>query len=158
MVTGSLATGASLSPLATSAVARLVRMPQSAASVVPVTVTLKLSPAPRSTGPQARTSLPTAPVIAQPASTPVVPVIVQSTPGGRSSVMVTSKASPGPSLPTVIVNEASSPASIGLAAASFAIVTVGQSTLIAALSVFGAGSPAGSLAMSTVALLVRIPQ
>src|SRR6187551_3351577 len=88
------------SSLEASAVAVLVSVPQSAASVAPETITLALASSARS--PKAQLS--TWPVV--PASGVMVQrslLSLQSIPLGRLSVRVTPKAVPGPLLVTVIV-------------------------------------------------------
>ena len=100
-------------------------VPQSVASVAPVTCTVRVAPSARSPKAQVRTPA----AIEQSAESSL-----QTIPVGSVSVRVTSFAVPGPSLVTRIVNAAVSPASIVPWSAVLSTVTFGQATVTDALS------------------------
>src|SRR5215211_1554545 len=96
--------------LSAAAVAVLVSVPQSAASVVPVSVTLTDPSGSRS--PKAQSSTwPVSPTSGSMAQSSLSSA--QSTPSGKSSVRVTLRAMPSPPLVTVIAKLAGSPALTG---------------------------------------------
>src|SRR3954453_7173735 len=96
---------AEVGSLVAATVAVLVMVPQSAASVVPVTGITRDAPA--ASVPNVQASVPV--VIAQPST---AGLMAQVTPGGNGSFTFTPVALPSPALETVIVKEIGSPALI----------------------------------------------
>src|SRR6266480_2002650 len=132
---------------ATTAV--FVSVPQSAASVAPVTCTVRVAPSVRSPKSQVRTPA----AIEQSAESSL-----QTIPLGSVSVRVTPCAVPGPSLVTTIVNAAVSPASIVPLSAVLRTVTLGQLTVIFAVGASSCESACDSFEAATTAVFVSVPQ
>src|SRR5215212_1779581 len=97
---------------------------------------------------QLRTSLLTGPLIEQDALSSL-----QSTPAGRLSVRVTSRATPGPRFSTTIVNVAVPPALTLPPSGVFVTLTSGHSTVT-----FAASWSVPSLDVETLAVLLTTPQ
>jgi hypothetical protein len=136
-------------------VAVLFSVPQSAASVVPETITVKLAPAAIVPKLQLRV-LPT--IGSTHDAAPVPPVIAHATPAGSGSFKVTPVADPAPMLSIVMVKLATSPALIGVFAAVFCTRMSGQLTVTLALALLLPVLADGSLVAATVPVLFTTPQ
>src|SRR5687767_4934779 len=135
-------------------VAVFVSVPQSAASVAPETITVKLAPG--AIVPKLQLRMFPAIGFVQEAA-PVPPVIAHATPAGSGSFKVTPVADPVPMLLIVMVKLATSPALIGLFAAVFCTRMFGQLTVTLALAVLLFVFAAASFVAATVTMLFTVP-
>src|SRR5439155_1764879 len=123
-------------------------VPQSVASVAPVTCTVRVAPSARSPKAQVRTPA----AIEQSAESSL-----QTIPVGSVSVTVTPEAEPAPLLVTVIRNPIGSPALTVPWSAVLVMLIVAQFTVIVAVSELSVWSEP-SLSAATVAVFESVPQ